>query len=161
MVALVARNVRRLLATVSWLEYNSFTAWVSTVSSCFIPGNCRRYRKPPLAQEETQLKQSTQRDVSIVRFCCRSLPPCRYVRNSRNAYRLPYRSYTEETSSARKDSTKLRQADRITEQSSAENSHDDENKQCDGCCDQTGSRHGTDCHMEQRVVVHFHQQVGE
>ena len=70
-------------------------------------------------------------------------------------------SYTEERVAREKTQQSSDRADRITEQSSAENSHDDENKQCDGCCDQTGSRHGTDCHMEQRVVVHFHQQVGE
>ena len=70
-------------------------------------------------------------------------------------------SYTEERVAREKTQQSSDRADRITEQSSAENSHDDENKQCDSCCDQTGSRHGTDCHMEQRVVVHFHQQVGE
>lgn len=70
-------------------------------------------------------------------------------------------SYTEERVAREKTQQSSDRADRITEQSSAENSHDDENKQCDGCYDQTGNRHGTDCHMEQRVVVHFHQQVGE
>ena len=65
------------------------------------------------------------------------------------------------TSSARKDSNNAHRAGRITEQASAENRHDNENKQRDGCRDQAGNRHGADRHLEQRVVVYFHQQVGK
>ena len=69
--------------------------------------------------------------------------------------------YMEERVAREKTQQRSDRADRVTEQASAENRHDNENKQRDGCRDQAGNRHGADRHLEQRVVVYFHQLVGE
>lgn len=84
-VVLVARNTRRLLVAVR-SECNACVVLMfAVVFSCFLLENCKRYCRPPLAQEETQLKQSMQRDVSTVRFLlsiasalhvCSQFPQC-------------------------------------------------------------------------------------
>lgn len=81
-VAPAERNVRRLFGAVAcWIT----SVCMRAVSASFLKEGLKRYCNPPLAHEDTQLKQFTQREVSTVRFLlsiasalqvCSQLPQC-------------------------------------------------------------------------------------
>ena len=128
------KRVRRLLATVSWLELlNSFAAWVSAVLLLFYTRKLVERGAAEAATgtgRNTRWKQSRngmydRRVFAVDRFrlqVCFHIPPV--------GTRLPYRRVIRKNEAAREKTQQS--SDRADRNRPWEGSHDDENKQCDG-----------------------------
>ena len=155
-VAPAERNVRRLFGAVAcWIT----SVCARAVSASFLKEGLKRYCNPPLAHEDTQLKQSTQREVSTVAVDRLRLTSMLAITTMRTSFFV--KGDPEKRIPGDQAQQRSYRAKRIAEQPSPEYDHEDEYEQRDQSGYHAEYRHVANRDVIKRIVIHPCQSVGQ